>query len=298
MTPSTSPKCRMLYILCAERSGSTMLSYMLAGSPRIIAPPELHIMVYPTLGECVSDFPESLKSLQAVINALQVDFPSGWQQMSPTEFCDWACSQAQSVCWLVDKTPRYARDIHTLCETNVNNPFYIWLLRHPLGVLSSQMERIPKRLSNHRLPYPLAAGKEWVATKLGYRQRKLLEYWLSVNQNIDHFLQGIPEKRRIHLHYEDLAAHPSDTLEMLCRKLNINICPGMLNPSANTPDSLGWGIGDEKIRSTKNVDPSRAFAWKGKFKESTLSARIVKHAISWNINISATPPVTDEDPQA
>ncbi len=40
---NTSESGRLCVILCTERSGSTLLSVLLGGHPRVVAPPETHL---------------------------------------------------------------------------------------------------------------------------------------------------------------------------------------------------------------------------------------------------------------
>lgn len=276
----------MLYILSSERSGSTLLAYMLAGAELIVVPPEMHIMAYGTVGQCIQHYPKSRSSIEMLCELVQVAMPPNIESFSPQEFYAWLCTAQHSYGWIVDKTPRYARDISTLEKTFTHDSAYIWLVRHPLGFLSSQLERIHKRLCDDPQSKQGRLLKEKILRKTGYRQRKLLRYWRRVNMNIETFLSDLHEDRFTKITYEELVQQPDKTLAHVANKIGVNLHAAMLTPSRNITKNLSWGIGDEKITQTSSIDPQRAFAWRDTLKLDTLPSDVLDVACRWGIDVS------------
>ncbi|MDQ3257079.1 MAG: amino acid adenylation domain-containing protein, partial [Acidobacteriota bacterium] len=147
-TPKNPPA---VFILCAPRSGSTLLRVMLAGNPDLFVPPEIELLNFNTLAERKSAFtgPEQFLAeglIRAVMEikgcnaegakALVADYER--RGATTKEFYrqlqEWIGDKL-----LVDKTACYALDPEVLkrAETDFENTFYIHLLRHPRGMIRS-----------------------------------------------------------------------------------------------------------------------------------------------------------------
>ncbi len=70
------PRARFIFILSPERSGSTLLSAMLGGHRQIVAPPELHLLRYPTLRAWRAGYPAAVPSLEGLLETLGLESPS------------------------------------------------------------------------------------------------------------------------------------------------------------------------------------------------------------------------------
>jgi hypothetical protein len=64
------------------------------------------------------------------------------------------------------------------------------------------------------------------------------------------------------VHFERFVHDPSAALDPLCDWLGVDFDPRMLDPRAALPTGLAAGIGDEKIRQTKGIDPAVADRWR------------------------------------
>ena len=90
---------------------------------------------------------------------------------------------------------------------------------------------------------------------------------------IEAFLAGIPEQRRLRVHYEQLAENPRQAMERLCRWLDIKPEEGMLQPRNNAPEALAWDLGDEQVLRHEGVDARLAERWRERFDEHMLDSR-------------------------
>ena len=97
-----------------------------------------------------------------------------------------------------------------------------------------------------------------------------VNYWSEVHERIDTFLDDVPPERTHRLHFESLVRTPEPVLEEVCRFLEIEMEPGMLDPAAAVPSTLRWGVGDEKILDTQSIDPAVADRWRRTHRESSL----------------------------
>jgi hypothetical protein len=132
-----------------------------------------------------------------------------------------------------------------------NNPFYIFLTRHPLSVMESFVRnRFDKLLGVNENPWRYAEN-----------------LWRKINANISRFLKHIPAFRWIRIKYEDLVTDPSSTINAICVKLNIAYDSRMLEPYEGDRMVAGLhkgsiSIGDPNFLNHSTIDASLADAWK------------------------------------
>ena len=279
------PPSRLILILSPERSGSTLLSMMLGGHPRIVAPPEMHLLAYDTLDDWLSDYPSALNSLLFALNALGLPCSEdhvrrefrGWLTKRVYEPLLAQCADRSQL--LIDKTPRDARDQATLRRAETLRPFYIWLLRHPLGVAASrisyrQVER--RKLSQahwlYRAKHPLYRLRERILRNGEVRRQ--VNYWADLHTRIAAFLAAVPPSRQATVHYELLVREPRRVMTELSGAFGLTFAEGMLHPRENLPSVLESTLGDWKIKERRSIDSSAADSWRKTYDEGLLDARI------------------------
>lgn len=273
---------RLVLILSPERSGSTLLSFMLGGHSRIIAPPEMHLLAYPDFDAWRQGYPQAVKSLCFLMESLNLPYE---EKAVEKEFAGWTpeaiyrrlLTQCEVSRFIVDKTPRYSRDLAILQRAETLQPFYIWLIRHPLGVAASQIDLQLKwrREANAQLAWRLKYPLYLIRAALRRRSevRRQVAYWAEVNERIGSFLKGIPEERHCMVHYERLVRDPQGVMTGLCKAMGLGFEPAMLDPRANVPSAMQWDLGDGKVLERKTIDPAAADSWRRTYAESLLDQR-------------------------
>jgi len=271
---------RFLFILSTERSGSTLLSLMLGGHRRLVAPPELHLMAYPTVDQWLERYPEAIKSLEYLLDACGLGMDrkeieerfAGW---SPEALYKWVMAQPfTEPVIIVDKTPKYAREWTALNRTAILEPLYIWLLRHPLGVAASQIALRRKQREDRNQNLLSSLKYPFFRVRAAFRKSDDIyhevAYWTWVNSLIEQFLVAIPAERKRKVHFEHLVKDPRSVMEQLCQWLGISFEPAMLQPQDHIPRALDWRLGDPKACKHGGIDPTVADSWQQYYSERTL----------------------------
>jgi len=297
-----------IFILSPMRSGSTLLRIMLAGNPRLFAPPELQLLGFENLAERKAAFTGYDKYLhEGVLRAIMEirgcdaaqaeSIVAGFEQ-SGAETREFYAQMQQ---WtaprtLVDKTPDYAMDIEVLrrAEAIFDDPLYIHLARHPLGMIRSYEK------GRFLLESPYRGRHDFTA-------RQMAELtWLVSHRNILEFLKAIPASRQHRVRFEDLVANPDGILGNLCEWLEIPFAPEMSDPYKGGSERMTDGIhpmspqvGDANFYQHGRLKPEVAATWKQSYTEDFLSP------ITWEIaagfdypNPFAAAPATHKQPIA
>ena len=267
-----------IFILSPPRSGSTLLRVMLAGNPRLFAPPELELLSFNTLEERRAAFSNRYSFwLEGTIRTLMRI--KGWdaeqarefmadceqQQLTVKRFYRWIQTEIREKI-LVDKTPSYTLDLEILkrAETDFDQPLYIHLIRHPCGAIRSfeeaKLEQVFFRYAH------------------SFSRRELAELiWLISHQNIRNFLEEIPKERQYLIKFEDLLIKPESSLKEVCQFVSCEFHPDMLKIHENRRDRMTDGIhalskmlGDVKFHSHKRIDPKVARNWEKHFPHDCL----------------------------
>jgi hypothetical protein len=259
---------------------------MLGRHKRVLAPPELHLLRYSDFATWRQAYPHAMASLGWLMAQLGLpDTPAAVERRFaglPVEavYQDLLANCVPGAI-LVDKTPAYARDDEVLARAERLGPRYLWLVRHPLGVAASLMERYVKdSKAAHRWAAPWRLSSYRGATKaerLADRWRRerfsaSLDYWRDAHGRIACLLGGLDPRRSAKVHYEELVHDPERVMDELCRWLGIEPTPAMLKPWEDLPDSLGWRVGDGKLLGTRSIERDRARAWRREFDEGELDA--------------------------
>ncbi|MGB7925177.1 MAG: amino acid adenylation domain-containing protein, partial [Pyrinomonadaceae bacterium] len=262
-----------IFILSAPRCGSTLLRVMMAGNPRLFAPPELDLLDYNTLSERKEassgrDTSWSEGTIRALMELKGCDADEAKEIMADCERQNMTTQQFYRLMQdligdrlLVDKTPTYALkpDILKRMETDFDGALYIHLMRHPYGMIRSFDEaRVEQLLLDHEVSLPAVQVAELA--------------WLISNQNIREFFKDVPQNRQHEVRFEDLVSSPREMMEKLCAFLGIGFDPGMLKPYEDRKGRMTDGvhaesrmIGDAKFHQHKSIDAHSAERWRGHF---------------------------------
>ena len=271
-----------VFVLSAPRSGSTLTRAMMGGNPRLFAPPELQLLNFTTLQErrrVLSGRDEFWRdgTIRAIMAMKECDVERARQIMEHYENQDLTVKAFYRLMqeWIpdrlfVDKTPNYALSLEILqrAELYFQNNKYIHLIRHPYGMIPSF------RKARLHVFYP-----PFFTTEHAFSARQLAELvWVVSNRNILAFLENIPRERQFRLYYEDLVTRPREMMEQICRFLDIEFHPDMLDPQKDRKkrmtdalNELSKMLGDVRFHEHRGISAQRAYKWKQELKEDYLS---------------------------
>ncbi|MCB1994304.1 MAG: sulfotransferase [Burkholderiaceae bacterium] len=275
---------RALFVLSPPRSGSTLLRVILAGSSRLFAPPELHLLPYATMGDRLralsGEHTDHL--LDGAVRALMQ--LNGWpaegarafvarceqQNMSTKAFYGLLQKPLQGERLLVDKTPTYVIDVDILrrIEREFEGALYIHLQRHPCGMVRSYEESKLERLM------PMIREGD-------FGSRELAELtWLTAQTNTLEFSREVPAERWLSLRYEDLVTQPEAMVRRICTFAGIPFEPAMVNPYEEMDQRMTDGVdnaskmsGDLKFHLHHGINPEAATRWQRYYTEGILGAQ-------------------------
>jgi amino acid adenylation domain-containing protein/FkbM family methyltransferase len=258
-----------VFLLSAPRSGSTLLRIMLAGHPRLFAPPELELLSFDDLAERRSAFTgRNAFWLEGLIRAVMEIHRSGSDtarelverseaEALPTRLFyrrlqDWIGDRI-----LVDKSPSYSLNRSALdhAEADFDGARYIHLIRDPRAVIHSFDEaKLDQVFFRHAH---------------SFTRRELAELiWVVSHENIVQFLGGVPRERQHWVHFEELVRDPRTVLQGICDFLGLPYHPDMAEPYKGVGARMADGIhaesrmlGDVKFHQHEGVDAKAAERW-------------------------------------
>jgi acyl-CoA synthetase (AMP-forming)/AMP-acid ligase II len=282
-----------IFILSPMRSGSTLLRIMLAGNPRLFAPPELQLLCFEDLAQRKAAFTGYETYLhEGVIRAVMeigkcdaarateiiagIDAEGGGTKHVYEQIQQWIAPRL-----LVDKTPDYAMDIEVLrrAEELFEEPLYIHLARHPLGMIRSYEK-------GRFILESLFRGRH------DFTARQMAELtWLISHRNINEFLAGIPAHRQQRVRFEDIVTTPEPVLGGLCEWLEIPFVPEMTDPYKGGSERMTDGIhpmspqvGDANFYKHGRLNPESAESWKNTCSDDFLSPLTWEIAAAFGYN--------------
>ncbi|QPN62164.1 sulfotransferase [Synechococcus sp. CBW1004] len=268
---STPKNPRAVFVLSPPRSGTTLFRVILAGHPRLFAPPELYLLMYDDLqqrrlelaGDANSHLLEGTMRALVELEACSADEAearmAAWEQQSlPTrDFYGYLQSRLGDRL-LVDKTPLYPLDPSILAraELDFEEPLYIHLVRHPYGMIRSYEESQLDRFAP-------------VLYENSFHRRQLAELtWYVSHRNILDFKASVPDGRWLQLGFESLVTQPEHEISRLCQFLGLDLDPAMLQPYSQPERRMLSGAkqltrmpGDLKFHLHKGIDPEAATRW-------------------------------------
>jgi hypothetical protein len=272
---------RLLVILSSERSGSTLLRFMLGGHSRVVSPAELFILRYPDYDTWRARKPVAMESvleyfrlLDVKMSAAEVD--AACRGRSAADVFEWLFTFLPAGGILVDKTPAYSNELASLERSRSLQPFYIWLIRHPLGVIDSQV-RLKEKLRQRKaeragLVRRLRArvggiARLWRGTNETIARMREAK-WVSQNRNVATFLRQVPVERQCTLYFEDMVRAPVPALERACAAIGLAIEPGMA--ALRVAPEMNPHLGDPNFHQHQQVDAETADNWADRYQESWL----------------------------
>jgi hypothetical protein len=228
-----------VFILCPERSGSTLLRYILDTHPDICCPGELF------LGKLADALGTTISRTTALITT---DDPKAVEQFTWTEvnriLTDLLSKFTQSrgkKLWC-DKTPANVQNLEELRDV-FPDARYICLHRDSLDTVHSCLE-MRRELKPNDAYTPFESRHPELV--LSY----MLEKWIKQTETILDFEAAHPPAHRVR--YEDLIREPVKTLDPLFRFLGLPWEASMLDRVFTAAHDLGGG--DEKIRETHRIE--------------------------------------------
>lgn len=259
-----------IFILCAPRSGSTLLRVMLAGHPRLFAPQELNLLHF-------ERFQEFQKTYTGRYDKLHEGL---W--MAFRELCHCGLDEARDLLrelagrdlsipgfygelldlcgdrMLVDKSTGYGLQPVALkrAEAWFKHPKYIVLNRRPEGMIHSfDKARFDRIFFGGAYPES---------------PRRLAEMvWLICCQNIQRFIESVPEGRVCSMRFEDLVAHPRDEMDRVMEFLELDFHPALLSPYDGAAQRMTRGataaggmLGDTRFTEHARIRASVTDAWR------------------------------------
>ena len=272
---------RAVFILSAPRSGSTLLRVILAGNPRLFAPPELYLLNYTTMAQRGAALSNKWNAhlLTGTIHAVMQLRGCTVQEAEEIlrSYEDQAKSTHEFYAFLqdaigdrllVDKTPIYPihPEILRRAEHDFDSPLYVHLVRHPCGMIRSFEDAKIEQL----IPFMRESN---------FSRRQLAELtWLVANENISHFFATLPPERSLLVRYEDLVRHPESSLRRICDFLGVPFTREMLDPYKDQDMRMTDGLsraaefgGDLKFHLHHRIEPEAADRWRKYDSEDSLS---------------------------
>jgi hypothetical protein len=230
--PEICVEDKLVFLIGAPRSGSTLLTRMLGAHSKIHAPAEPHVLTpLAHLGfyDSVEKAPYDPVIARAGIREVVADMPNGEADylQSLRAYTDAIYDKLLAPSGrelLLDKTPAYALVLDFAARLYPNAKFVV-LTRHPLAVWSSFVTSF-------------FDGDHEVA----HNHNPLMERYVPA---IARFLRERPVDLH-HLRYEEMVSDPEAHMEKLCAYLEVPFEPGMVNygDQAGSSKSATRGLGD------------------------------------------------------
>lgn len=224
---------RLVFLIAAPRSGSTLLARMLGAHSRIHAPAEPHLLTplahlgyYARVERADYDPIIAAGGIREVVGALprgELDYLDALRACTDRIYAGLLDGAGDGATHLLDKTPAYALVLDFVAKL-YPRARYVVLTRHPFATWASFVESF-------------FDGDHAAA----HRHNPLLERYVPA---IARFLREKPVA--IHaLAYEDLVHDPARHCEALCGFLDLPYEPGMVDYGASAPaPETARGLGD------------------------------------------------------
>jgi len=234
---------RPAFILSTERSGSTLLRWLVDAHPEVVSPGELLLgrlcfdlyftllrTVVATLGieDRIAANREALRRTRVIVDGIMTDY---------------ARARGKKV-WC-DKTPENLQHLTVLVET-FPDARYVCLYRDGLDVAHSCLEVSRTGFMAELVEYVRRSPHDLVAA--------MLESWCDKTELL--LKMQLAHPRLCHrVRYEDLVARPEEVLPPLFAFLGVAWDPGVLERAFAMPHDDGGG--DQLIKQTERVERDR-----------------------------------------
>lgn len=268
---------RVIFLLSSERSGSTLLRVILGRHPALIAPNELFLLCFPTVDEWRHGRPLAIESVleyleQAGHPTTAQGLEQRWRGHGSMALYDWLLSQLPADTRLLDKTPAYATHREILDSTRQWDPFYIWLIRHPLGAVDSYLRLKRQGFSAPRRVLKLVKDRiqRGLHGGLSRKGRRREDLWVRQNSNIEAFLETVTPGRQYRLAFESLVREPEVQVRRLCDAAGLTWRPRLLARPQSEVEVVP-GLGDPNFARHEGISAETADTWRSRYDESVLS---------------------------
>ena len=257
---------RLLFLIGAPRSGTTLLMRMLAGHPTIYARSEPHLLTpLAHLGyfHHVQQAPYDPFQSALAIRNLVADLPQGEVSYlralrAYTHAIYGGLLHGRRERYFLDKTPAYALVLPFIRQL-YPRAHYVVLTRHPFAIFASYARRF--------------FDDDWQAA---WRFNPLLERYLPA---IAALLQK-PPNSMVHVRYEDLVTDPVAHLGRVCARVGITPDPTLVNYQ-QTPFPTG-GLGDP-VTIHRHTRPTTAYlhSWTSAVAQHPDRQALLRQMIAW-----------------
>ncbi len=259
----------MSFILGCPRSGTTLLRTMLAGHPDLLVPPELGLLDREDFGPRWVERPDVASDMHRVaeIHSRLVGHgrDNSIEQLKDLRSIHAVYGELKRLAGgrkLIDKTPRYSIDpvVLSRAEDMFEEPLYVWITRHPAGVVHSWNGLFPMFFWGGR-------DDEYGRNVMDLvPQNKTGELtWQLCNGNIESFLANVPDERQLRVKYEDVVGQPAQVVARICEFLGVPYHEGTLTPFDGDPKKMVdiRGGGDLRFGTRNEIVPELADSWVG-----------------------------------
>ena len=290
--PTGSNEGRLILILSSERSGSTLTRVVLGANSRIVSPQEMFLMRYPTYrdfrdqkGVAIESMVELFTLLGQPKDAAAID--AACHGMDILDVYRWLFGFLRPDQFLLDKTPAYANDGDTLRRSRPLKPFYIWLIRHPLGVIESHVRLKFRERHTKDLKGIGRTLQDFVVDQVAKTANGMLPVargrevkWVLQQTIIREFLASVPEEQKVIIKFEHLVRDPEPVVTRLCSALGVAIEPAMLE-ACGARKVMNTSLGDPNFHTHDRIEAKTADTWRQFFREQqlTLETRRLMDAI-------------------
>jgi hypothetical protein len=233
-----------VFVLCAGRSGSTLLRFLLDAHPDLACPPETRLpwlaRQLATAWAVIEDAPApadgsppddavSAPVAEGLRRSLDPMMTSYLERRGKKRYCDKSLGAAQHAGLLLRIWP---------------GATFICLYRHPMDVIASGIEASPWGLSSYGFePYIGVPPDNNVAA--------LARYWLDYTTSIVKAEERFTD-RCLPVRYEDLVTDPDGQVERIFGFIGVAPVPGIAARCFG-PEHQRFGPGDYKIWNTSRV---------------------------------------------
>lgn len=233
---------RLLFLIGAPRSGSTLLARMLGAHPSIFAPPEPHLLTplahlgyFASVDRAPYDPIITREAAHALVGALprgEAGYLSALRALTDDLYAQLL--EASHADLLLDKTPAYALVLDFVVRL-YPRARYVVLTRHPLAIWSSYVDSF--------------FDGDFEAA---HSHNPLLERYVPA---IARLLREQPVPSA-HVRYEDLVTDPDGALGRICEHIGVAFHERMIEYGAEgrSPLEAGRGLGDP-ITVSKQARP-------------------------------------------
>ncbi len=290
--PTASDERRLILILSSERSGSTLTRVVLGANTRIVSPQEMFLMRYPTWAEFRAQKAVAIESVVELFDLLGqpksvAEIDAACRGLDILDAYRWLFGFLRPDQFLLDKTPAYANDGDTLRRSRPLQPFYVWLIRHPLGVIESHVRLKFRERHTKDLKGIGRTLQDFVVDQVARTANGMLPVargrevkWVLQQTIIREFLANVPAEHKIVIKFEDLVRDPEPVVTGLCAALGVAVEPAMLE-ACGARKVMNTSLGDPNFHTHDRIEAKTADTWRQFFREEqlTLETRRLMDAI-------------------